>query len=143
MIRLVTPTTDDQRLPTVIKGASGFLYYVSVLGITGTQSAAQSDIAIAIDRLKKATDLPIAVGFGVKTPDQVAAITQIADAVVVGSILVSQITSHLDVNGQVTPDFLPNILAFVNNYQQLFSNLDADSVQDGFDRRSCRICCLT
>lgn len=113
MIRLVTPTTDDQRLPTVIEGASGFLYYVSVLGITGTRSADQSDIKQAVDRLKKATDLPIAVGFGIKTPDQAAAIAKTADAAVVGSALVNQIAAHLDADGQVTPELLPNTLAFV------------------------------
>jgi tryptophan synthase alpha chain len=88
MIRLATPTTDAARLPTVLNSASGFLYYVSVAGITGLQQAAQASIEGAVARLKDATDLPIAVGFGVRTPDQAAAIARVADGVVVGSAIV-------------------------------------------------------
>lgn len=88
MIRLSTPTTDAARLPAVLDRASGFLYYVSVAGITGTQQAALDDIAAAVARLKAGTDLPVAVGFGVRTPEQAAAIAQHADGVVVGSALV-------------------------------------------------------
>ena len=113
MIRLVTPTTNDHRLSQVIEGASGFLYYVSVLGITGTSSAAHDDISQAVQRLKKATDLPIAVGFGIKTAAQAARISQTADAAVVGSALVNQIAAHLDPSGKVTPELVPNTLAFV------------------------------
>ncbi len=91
LVRLATPTTDAARLPAVLSGASGFLYYVAVAGITGANSAATADIAAAVARLKAATSLPIAVGFGVRTPEQAAAIAAHADAVVVGSALVDAI----------------------------------------------------
>ncbi|OYQ25005.1 tryptophan synthase subunit alpha [Sandarakinorhabdus cyanobacteriorum] len=91
LVRLATPTTDAQRLPAVLNGASGFLYYVAVAGVTGANSAAAADIAAAVARLKAATPLPIAVGFGVRTPDQAAAIAAHADAVVVGSAIVDAI----------------------------------------------------
>lgn len=90
-VRLATPTTDAARLPTVLSGASGFIYYVAVAGITGTASAADADIAAAVARLKAHTRLPVAVGFGIKTPAQAAAVAVHADAVVVGSALVSLI----------------------------------------------------
>ncbi len=93
-VRLATPTTDRARLPAVLKGASGFLYYVSVAGITGLQQAAQTSIEEAVARLKAATDLPIAVGFGVRTPDQAAAIGAVADGVVVGSAIIDIIAEH-------------------------------------------------
>ncbi|UOM36944.1 tryptophan synthase subunit alpha [Acuticoccus sp. I52.16.1] len=90
-IRLATPTTDDARLPAVLANTSGFLYYVAIAGITGTASAAATDITRAVTRLKGATDLPVAVGFGVKTPQQAASIARVADAVVVGSAIVDTI----------------------------------------------------
>ena len=93
-IRLATPTTDAARLPTVLHGASGFLYYVSVAGITGLQQAAQASIDAAIARFKQATNLPIAVGFGVRTPEQAAAIARVADGVVVGSAIVELVGKH-------------------------------------------------
>lgn len=88
LVRLATPTTDAARLPQVLGGASGFVYYVSVAGITGLQQAAQSSIETAVARLKQHSDLPIAVGFGVRTPEQAAAIARVADGVVVGSAIV-------------------------------------------------------
>lgn len=87
-VRLATPTTDDRRLPSVLAGASGFLYYVAVAGVTGTASAADTDIAAAVARLRAYTRLPVAVGFGIKTPAQAAAVARHADGVVVGSALV-------------------------------------------------------
>ena len=93
-IRLATPTTDAGRLPQVLKGSAGFLYYVSVAGITGKQQAATAHIAEAVARLKSATDLPVAVGFGVRTPAQAAEIAQHADGVVVGSALVELVGEH-------------------------------------------------
>ena len=93
-IRLSTPTTDAARLPQVLEGSDGFLYYVSVAGITGKQQAAQASIADAVARLKAATDLPVAVGFGVRTPEQAEAIAQVADGVVVGSALVEIVGEH-------------------------------------------------
>ncbi len=88
LIRLATPTTDARRLPAVLAGASGFLYHVAVAGITGANSAAEAEVAAAVGRLKAATRLPVAVGFGVRTPEQAAAIAAHADAVVVGSAIV-------------------------------------------------------
>jgi tryptophan synthase alpha chain len=88
LIRLATPTTDAARLPKVLGGASGFLYYVAVAGVTGANAATTADVAAAVARLKRSTDLPIAVGFGVRTPEQAAAIAVHADAVVVGSAIV-------------------------------------------------------
>ncbi|MDH4746678.1 tryptophan synthase subunit alpha [Sphingomonas sp. CBMAI 2297] len=94
VIRLATPTTDAARLPAVLEGASGFLYYVSVAGITGLQQAAQASIEDAVARLKAATDLPVAVGFGVRTPEQAEAIARVADGVVVGSAIVELVGKH-------------------------------------------------
>ncbi len=94
LIRLATPTTDAARLPAVLEGASGFLYYVSVAGITGLQQAAQASIDDAVARLKAATTLPVAVGFGIRTPEQAAAIGKVADGVVVGSGIVDIIAKH-------------------------------------------------
>lgn len=96
MIRLATPTTDAARLPAVLAGASGFLYYVSVAGVTGTSQATATSVADAVDRLRAATDLPIAVGFGVRTPDQAAAVARVADGVVVGSAIVEAIEGAPD-----------------------------------------------
>lgn len=98
-IRLATPTTDAQRLPQVLEGSGGFVYYVSVAGITGKQQAALTSIEEAVARLKSATDLPIAVGFGVRTPEQAGAIASHADGVVVGSALVEIVGEY----GQEAP----------------------------------------
>ncbi len=101
-IRLATPTTDAARLPAVLEGASGFVYYVSVAGITGLQQAAQDSIDTAVARLKAATDLPIAVGFGIRTPEQAAAVARVADGVVVGSAIVEIVGKHgMDAPGPV------------------------------------------
>lgn len=94
LIRLATPTSDAARLPAILDGSSGFLYYVSVAGITGKQQAAQASIEDAVARLKAATDLPVAVGFGVRTPEQAAAIARVADGVVVGSAIVELVGQH-------------------------------------------------
>lgn len=88
MIRLAAPTTTDRRLDTVLNGASGFLYYVSVTGVTGTKAAPVDDVAAAIARIRRRTALPCAAGFGIRTPDQAAAVARIADAAVVGSAIV-------------------------------------------------------
>ena len=103
-IRLATPTTDDKRLPTVLGNTSGFVYYVSVAGITGTKSAETADIEAAVSRLKRHTELPIAVGFGIKSPEQAADVAKVADAAVVGSALVSIITDNLDKTGAPASD---------------------------------------
>ncbi len=90
-IRLATPTTDEARLGKVLTNSSGFIYYVSITGITGTKSFSADTVGAAVERLRRNTDLPIAVGFGIKTPGQAAEVARIADAVVVGSALVSKI----------------------------------------------------
>ncbi len=91
VIRLATPTTDFARLPAVVDGAGGFLYYVSVAGITGMQQATNTSIAEAIGRLRDGTDLPIAVGFGIRAPEQAEAVARLADGVVVGSAIIDVI----------------------------------------------------
>jgi tryptophan synthase alpha chain len=106
LIRLATPTTDAARLPAVLDGASGFLYHVSVAGVTGKQQAAQTAIEMAVEKLKAATDLPVAVGFGVRTPEQAAAIGRIADGVVVGSAIVDIIGSHGDAAAPFVEQFV-------------------------------------
>ena len=93
-IRLATPTTNDRRLPQVVAGSEGFLYYVAVAGITGMQQAAIESIETNVARIKQATDIPVAVGFGVRTPEQAADIARVADAVVVGSALVDLVAEH-------------------------------------------------
>ncbi|HJN21932.1 MAG TPA: tryptophan synthase subunit alpha, partial [Alphaproteobacteria bacterium] len=90
-VRLATPTTDDERLPVVLRNTSGFLYYVSITGITGAGAADQDAMAAAVARLKHRTDLPVVVGFGIKTPEQAAAVARHADAAVVGSAFVDRI----------------------------------------------------
>ena len=112
IIRLATPTTDDDRLSIVLDGAGGFLYYVSVLGITGTASAGEAELEAAIARLRRRTDLPIAIGFGIKTPEQVAAAGRIGDAVVVGSALVQRIADGLDAKERPSPGLVDNVLGF-------------------------------
>jgi tryptophan synthase alpha chain len=96
LIRLTTPTTDDARLAVVAQRTAGFVYYVAVAGVTGTKSGDPATIALAVERVRKATGLPVAVGFGIRTPDQAAAIARIADAAVVGSALVEEIVAAQD-----------------------------------------------
>lgn len=93
-IRLATPTTDEARLPAVIEGSEGFLYYVSVAGITGKQQAAIDSIEANVSRIKQSTDLPVAVGFGVRTPEQAAEIARVADGVVVGSAFIDLVAEY-------------------------------------------------
>jgi tryptophan synthase alpha chain len=112
-IRLATPTTDAKRLPSVLANTSGFLYYVSIAGITGTRAPDLADVGAHLARIKAATELPIAVGFGVKTKEQVSAIAKIAEGVVVGSALVSAIAHSLDTQGKATPETGPKALALV------------------------------
>ena len=90
-IRLTTPTTDDQRLPRVLSGSSGFVYYVSVAGVTGSASATLEHVQDAVKRLRRHTQLPVSIGFGIRTPEHAATIARLADGVVVGSALIDQI----------------------------------------------------
>jgi tryptophan synthase alpha chain len=112
-IRLATPTTDDKRLPTVLRNTSGFVYYVSIAGITGTRSAANADVSAAVARLKRHTDLPVAVGFGINTAEQAAAIAKVADAAVVGSALVNRIGAQVGADGMASPQAVTDTLALV------------------------------
>ena len=112
-IRLATPTTDAQRLPKVLNNASGFVYYVSILGITGTASVPEEATRNAVDYLKSHTDLPVAVGFGIKTPEMAATIARTADAAVVGSAIVERIVAGLDDEGRAQPGMVGNVLEFV------------------------------
>jgi tryptophan synthase alpha chain len=111
-VYLTAPTTDDVRLPRVLEHASGFVYYVSITGITGTASASQADIEAAVARIKAKTDLPLAVGFGIKTADQVAEVAGVADAAVVGSALVNKIAETVDDDGQARPECAKAVLDF-------------------------------
>ncbi len=113
-IRLATPTTDARRLPAVLANSSGFVYYVSIAGITGTAAPDLSEVKAQVGRIKADTILPVAVGFGVKTEAQVSAIGSIADGVVVGSALVASIAETLDGNGKATPATKPQLLALVS-----------------------------
>ena len=103
-IRLATPTTDDQRLPKVLQNTSGFVYYVSITGITGAAAASASDVAPEVARIKAKTDLPVIVGFGIRTPETSEAIASVADGAVVGSAIVKMVEEQRPV---------PEILDFV------------------------------
>jgi tryptophan synthase alpha chain len=113
LIRLIAPTTDDARLPRILAGTSGFLYHVAIAGITGTRSASAADLATHVARIRRHTDLPIAIGFGIKTPDQAAEAVRIADAAVVASALIETLATHLDDEGRATPSLVPAVLAQV------------------------------
>jgi tryptophan synthase alpha chain len=112
-IRLAAPTTDARRLPAVLANTSGFLYYVSIAGITGTASPDLAKVKAHVGRIKAKTSLPVAVGFGVKTTDQVRAIAECAEGVVVGSALVQAIAQSLDGDGKATPATVTDVLALV------------------------------
>ena len=112
-IRLAAPTTDAKRLPAVLKNTSGFVYYVSITGITGTATPDPDKVRAQVASIKKSTTLPVAVGFGVKTPEQAKAIGRGADAVVVGSALVSTIEATLKADGKATVQTVPAILDLV------------------------------
>jgi len=117
-IRLATPTTDDRRLPKVLTNTSGFVYYVSVTGITGSKAPDISRVNEAVSRIKRHTDLPVAVGFGVRTADQAAGIASGADGVVVGSALVSAIKESLDDTEAATDTTVGNVLRLVSELAQ-------------------------
>jgi tryptophan synthase alpha chain len=102
-VRLATPTTDDKRLPAVLSNTSGFVYYVSITGITGAAAADPGKVSAAVARIKRHTSLPVAVGFGVRTAEQAAAIAANADGVVVGSALVDVLKQTLDQGNKATP----------------------------------------
>ncbi len=117
-IRLATPTTDDKRLPTVLKNTSGFVYYVSITGITGSAAPDAGKVADAVVRIKRHTALPVCVGFGVRTAEQAAALARGADGVVVGSALVDAVRKSLAPDGKPTPATVPAVADLVRALAQ-------------------------
>ena len=114
-IRLATPTTDDKRLPAVLANTSGFVYYVSITGITGSGSADSSAVAEAVARIKRHTGLPVCVGFGIRTPAAARSIAQNADGAVVGTALVDALQASLDAKGQATPKTVDAVADMVSS----------------------------
>jgi len=114
LVRLATPTTTDRRLPAVLAGAGGFLYYVSIAGVTGTKDFDPVAVERDVKRLKSATSLPVGVGFGIKTPAHAATIARFADAAVVGSAIVARIGERLDADGRAMPGLVEDVLDFVS-----------------------------
>lgn len=112
-IYLAAPTTDDDRLPRVLANASGFVYYVSITGVTGTASAAVADVDAAVARIRRHTDLPVAVGFGITSAESAKNVAQVADAAVVGSALISRLRENLDDDGRPKPGLVDEVLGFV------------------------------
>ncbi len=113
LIRLVSPNTPEPRIATLMGGTSGFVYYVSITGITGTRSAEAGSVERAVERIRRATSLPVAVGFGIKTPDQAGAIARVADAAVVGTSIVNQVAERVDEDGKAAPDTARAVLDYV------------------------------
>ncbi len=114
-IRLATPTTDDKRLPAVLANTSGFVYYVSITGITGAAAPVVSDVRDQVARIKRSTPLPVVVGFGVRTPEQARTLADCADGVVVGSALVEAIRTTLGPDGKAGPDTISSVHRVVQN----------------------------
>jgi tryptophan synthase alpha chain len=114
-IRLATPTTDDKRLPTVLNNTSGFVYYVSITGITGSAAPDAGKVAAAVGRIKRHTKLPVAVGFGVRNAESARAIAAGADGVVVGSALVDVLRTNLDSNGKAGPNLVKAVTDLVSD----------------------------
>jgi tryptophan synthase alpha chain len=110
LVRLATPTSDEHRLPTIVERASGFIYYVAIAGITGTRAADAAAVRPAVARLRKFTNLPIAVGFGIKNPEQAAEIARAADASVVASVVVDRLAQNLDPDGKPKPGLVDAVL---------------------------------
>jgi tryptophan synthase alpha chain len=114
LIRLATPTSDDDRLKVIAQGTSGFVYYVSVAGVTGVKEAQAAAVAPAVERVRKAANLPVAVGFGVKTPERAAEIARVADAVVAGSVFVDEVAAALAANELAVPRVLARVKALAD-----------------------------
>lgn len=114
LIRLATPTSDDERLKVIAEGTSGFVYYVSVAGVTGVKEAVAADVAPAVERVRRAANLPVAVGFGVKTPERAAEIARVADAVVAGSVFVDEVAAALGANEPAVPRVLAKVKALAD-----------------------------
>jgi tryptophan synthase alpha chain len=112
-VRLATPTSDEHRLPRIVEHASGFIYYIAVAGITGTRSADAADVAAAVARLRRYTELPLAVGFGIRTPQQAAEVARAADAAVIGTALVQRLALNLNPDNTAKPGLIDAVLADV------------------------------
>lgn len=112
-IRLVTPSTDDGRIDAVLHNVSGFVYYISVLGVTGTRRAMADHVNQAVERLRSYTELPIAVGFGIKTPEHARSVAERADGIVVGSAIVELVKSNLDDDGKPGAELVGKVHDFV------------------------------
>ena len=113
LIRLIAPTTDDARLPFALSGSDGFVYHVSITGITGTRSAATEELRRNVGRIRAATTLPIVIGFGIRTPEQAADAVRVADAAVVGTALIDTLAATLDSEGRAGPDTVRKVLEHV------------------------------
>ena len=117
-IRLATPTTDDKRLPAVLANTSGFVYYVSITGITGAAAADATAVSGAVARIKRHTALPVCVGFGIRTPETASAIAENADGAVVGTALIDAVKSSLDAEGKATPKTVSTVADLVASLAQ-------------------------
>jgi tryptophan synthase alpha chain len=129
LVRFVTPTTGEARLKNILQAASGYLYYVSVAGVTGTKSFSEHEVAAALARVRAATSLPVAVGFGIKTPDQAATIARIADGVVVGSAIVSTVAANL---GQPQETLVKAVRELCTSLAQATRHARSAKVETGF-----------
>jgi tryptophan synthase alpha chain len=134
-IRLATPTTDDRRLPAVLANTSGFVYYVSIAGITGTRAPDVEAVKANVNRIKASTTLPICVGFGVKSPEQVAAIGAFADGAVVGTALVNALAGSLDEHGAAQPSTVEAVTSLVEKLAGKSGRAAGVGIHDTFSVR--------
>lgn len=130
-VRLTTPTSGDDRLPLLMESASGFVYHVSITGVTGTRSAETGNVAEAVSRIRKYTDLPIAVGFGIKTPEQAREIARVADAAVVGSAIVDRIANAVSDKSGDSSDPVQSVLQFVGSLSDGVRQARQKSIKEG------------
>ena len=121
-IRLITPTTDLARLPHVLKNASGFLYYVSMTGVTGTKAVDSDAVATSVNSLRNHTNMPVAVGFGITTPDQARTIAKTADGAIIGSAIVNRIAAKLDAHGHAMPGLVEDVLGYIETLAHAVHN---------------------
>ena len=129
-IRLATPTTDETRLPRVLANTSGFVYYVSIRGITGAASPDVALVGESVARIKRHTALPVAVGFGIKTPEQAANIATVADAAVVGSAIVDAVADGLDAKGKAGPSLVEDVLGLVRSLADAVGNVRVEKTTE-------------
>jgi len=127
LIRLATPTSDDDRLKVIAEGTSGFVYYVSVAGVTGVKEAVAAEVAPAVERVRRASGLPVAVGFGVRTPERAAEIARVADAVVAGSVFVNEVAAALEANEPAVPRVLAKVKALSDAVKTARANAPQNS----------------